>query len=68
MRGRDLDPPDRPILHRDTSPTQVQIRSWELNPSPQLSFLARMQRLCMELDSQSSSYFQDGGKAGVAFP
>jgi len=65
MRGRDLDPTDGQILHRRTAPNQLQIRSWELNPSPQLSFLASMQRLCMALDSQRSSNFQDGCKTGV---
>ena len=39
-----------------------------IEPKSTTIVLARMQRLGMQLDAQSSSYFQDGGKAGVAFP
>ena len=35
MRGRDLAPTDRQILHRRTTGTQLQIREWTLNPRPQ---------------------------------
>lgn len=52
MRGIDLSQTGEQVLHRRTTPIRLQIRSWELNPSPQLSCFARMQRLCMELDSQ----------------
>lgn len=67
MRGGDLDPPDGQILHRRTTLNQLQIRSEELNPNPQLPHLAHVQRLCVELDSQGRSNFQNGGKAWIAF-
>ena len=68
MRGRDLEPSLAQILNRRTAQSQLQIRSWKLNPGPQLPLSAHMQRLCVELDSQRRRDFQDGGKAGVALP